>query len=960
MEHYKATTDLSRPNQHLSSMKAFRKTAAVCLMALTGTTMAEAQVPGSALDYMLQRPSVTKHFEGKKFGDHLFLDGGMGVNFMGTHSLKPGVTGAVNIGDWITPEHGMRLSFNGGLYKTHSVKAKFVGASLDYLLNITALAQSGAGYVRRPFEVYGIAGAGFAYSHNKKNTQHGLEAHIGLRGQLATSSYTYLYLEPRVGLVQDDISQVDTWHKFRPEADLSFGLGYRFPEGGRRHVQAADSARQHVRWIDGFFVSAMGGPLFFANSMPSSWKHNSGGRGAFSIGKWFGPYSALRLTGNATTLKQTGSKRVTAGGLQLDYLVNLHNAFGGINPSRHFWVNGVAGVSGNLSSVGDGRSLSLGVGGGLQANVRLSRSLDFFLEPRVDAYRTDYAPQLNTAGSWDVTAALLAGVTYTYHDRGAASRANDPFEQLTWHDHTFIEGGIGGNIPLNRHDRGSSLSSVRPQAYAAFGKWFTPLHGARLWSMLGQTEYNRDGATERYKHMSAGVDYLFNFTNAFFGYRLGRPFELTGGLGVGATYRQRHKALFLEADASLRGTWHVNPFLALFLEPRIQGVGDRFLPVKIGSAKFDAMASASAGVQFNMHGFNRAAAYQAMQESDEDLRSSFSVAGGLATQANHFRAHEFYGPVGRISYTQWYTPLSAWRLNMQGYLRGNIGGHKYGQVTAGADYMTDLTAQTYGYDPDRAVSINAFVGANIGVDYTNGTTTFSPDLHAGGQMMVRLSHNVRLFAEPQMSFRLSSRFKGQRLARWMPQMLFGLDYSLHRPEGGLGNISAPERKCFVSASFGTGVFTVNFNEMHPGRRKMSLVADASYGQWVNGLSGFHAGVGNTLARRAHGGNENITSLHVDYMMNLRTAVTGESTDDKLFQVTGLLGAGLYISSRESRKSQFVPGVQGAIQAGFRVSPKAEVYIEPSATVLPNKIEPNSHRHPVEGELNLAVGTKFYF
>lgn len=961
MEKMKKTTDNSRPKQYLSSMKAFRKHAAVCLMALTSTSFAQAQVPGSALDYMLQRPPVTKHFETKKFGDHLFFDGGMGMNIMGSHTLNPGVTGTINVGDWITPEHGMRLSFNGGLYNTNDVKTKYVGASLDYLLNITALSQPGTTYTRRPFEVYGIAGVGYTFSHIKHSTKSGLETHIGLRGQLETSPYTYFYVEPRVGIAQDDVSQVSTWRNFRPEADLTLGFGYRFPEGGRRNLQSDDSEQQHKRFIDNTFVSVMGGMLFLANAHPDSWPKNSGGRAVFGIGKWFDPYNALRVSGNYTSMKQRWSEKVTAASIQLDYMLNLHNFFGGVNPSRRFWINGVAGVSANASKEGSDKHFVFGVGAGLQPNFRLNKNFDFFLEPRVDAYRSTYLPSLKTAGSWDVTAALLAGVSYTCHDLGARVREVDPFDQQSWHDHTFVEVGIGGNVPLNKKYRGGGLN-VRPQAYAAIGKWFTPLHGLRFWSMLGQTQFNYDYGRERYKHMTAGADYLFNFTNCIFGYRDEAPFEVTGGLGIGLTYRQKLQDYFLGGDASLRATWNVNPFVGIFVEPRVQTVGDKLFPFNFGSTKFDAMLSATAGVQFKMHGYNRAMALRALEENGEDLRSSFSVAGGLAAQGNHFGEREYYGPVGRLSYTQWFTPISAWRLSMQGFLRGKVRGHNYGSITVGADYMTDLTAQTYGYDPDRVVSINALVGANLGVDYTNANTTFAPDLHCGAQMSVRVSHNVHLFAEPQMAFRLSSRFNHGNgcLPRWMPQMLLGLDYSLNRPNGAVKNIPVGERKRFVSASIGTGIFTVNFREVHPWRRKMSFVADASYGQWINGLSGFHAGVSNTLVRRRFFGNQNVTSVHADYMMNLRTAVTGETSEDKLIQVTGLVGAGLYISSHGKVDTKVVPGLQGALQFGFRVSPASEIYIEPSAVVLPNSIEPNFKRHPVEGELNLSVGTKFYF
>ena len=54
-------------------------------LALTMTMGAQAQVPGGALNYMLQRPRVTKYYDNKRPFDHLFLDAGAGMNVLGGH-----------------------------------------------------------------------------------------------------------------------------------------------------------------------------------------------------------------------------------------------------------------------------------------------------------------------------------------------------------------------------------------------------------------------------------------------------------------------------------------------------------------------------------------------------------------------------------------------------------------------------------------------------------------------------------------------------------------------------------------------------------------------------------------------------------------------------------------------------------------------------------------------------------
>lgn len=81
-------------------------------------------------------------------------------------------------------------------------------------------------------------------------------------------------------------------------------------------------------------------------------------------------------------------------GLQADYMLNLHNAFIGVNPYRSFWLNAV--VGGSFTHVDREPDIpyhnSWGVGAGLQANFRLSDAFAITIEPRADLYDKDFAP----------------------------------------------------------------------------------------------------------------------------------------------------------------------------------------------------------------------------------------------------------------------------------------------------------------------------------------------------------------------------------------------------------------------------------------------------------------------------------------------------------------------------------------------------------------------------------------
>lgn len=753
------------------NLHTHKKVVALVVATLTSATLM-AQVPGSALNHMLQRPRVSKLYKHKRPFDHLFVDAGVGLNGMGTSSTRLGAQGAFSLGDWITPEHGLRLNVNGGVWKVLDKKVKFADLSLDYLLNITALSQPGTYYTPRRFELMGIVGAEWAWSRHEGNWQNGLGVHIGLRGQWALSNFTYAFLEPRIGLIDDQVSQVETWHGYRPYGNVVMGLGYRLPES-----RLKNSYEGHG-FSNGLFFSVMGGPAFLANSHPTTWDDRFGGRAMVSVGKWFDAFNALRLSANATSIHQYNStNNLKAIGLQLDYMANLHNIFGGLNPNRKFWVNLVAGVSYNRSAdkshVADN---AFGVGGGLQANIKLARGLALSLEPRIDLYGQHYAPRTSSFDNHDMTASFLAGLTYTYNDRRAAQ----------------------------------------------------------------------------------------------------------------------------------------------------------------------------------------------VKDVDDIHHSSITLVGGLANRLNYLSNGKMYAPIGRISFTRWYAPAFAWRANAQGMMRGKrVMGYNFAQAVVGADWMADLTALSCGYDRSRVLSFKTIAGFSLGLDYAKKgkhATYFSPDVHAGGQMAVRVSDNLHIVAEPQVAYEFSQRLKPSHVGRFVPSLAVGLEYSMHRNGATSKPVSMPDKPHFVSAAIGTGLYTGNYGEMHPLNNRFSFVGEVAYGQWLNGVSGVHAAISNTTVQRARGkGNQNITSLSAGYMMNIKSAVTGESTDNDVFHLTGIADLSLVGSSRKEKDMKVTIGGKLALQAGVALSKSVEVYLEPAVVMYGKGVEFNPMKHhPLEGEARLSLGTKVNF
>ena len=143
-------------------------------------------------------------------------------------------------------------------------------------------------------------------------------------------------------------------------------------------------------------------------------------------------------------------------------------------------------------------------------------------------------------------------------------------------------------------------------------------------------------------------------------------------------------------------------------------------------------------------------------------------------------------------------------------------------------------------------------------------------------------------------------------------------------------------------------------------RNLTILTDVGYGRWFNQVSGIQASVGNTVVPSHRLGSKTVTALRADYMMNLKSAITGESTEDQSIQLTGLIGAQVAASTKKHRSTNFAPGIHAAIQTGVMVTPHTELYFEPSATMYTKNLETSVCCSPIKVELRFSIGTKYHF
>lgn len=719
---------------------------------------------GNAFEHLLQKPIKVEKFENKHLGDHLFIMAGAGADFVSGED-KPGAITTLKVGDWITPVHGIRLGINVGYNNIAQNRVAMAGGELDYLMNLSALG-TGRYSLSRPFELSLVLGGDLLYGRKNGTGGLGIGAHGGLLGTVRLSNTAFLYLEPRIGLYQNKpfIGAGYTWRNYRAMTSMTVGLGYKLLSGEARH----DDEWESTGLPDNVFISAgLGGGAMVVKPLRST-TDNIGGYGALAIGKMFDPYSSLRLKGKVGVYKTREITKLKVASAQLDYMFNLTALMAGYNRERQFWINGVVGADMAFAKYLNGDFVP-GIGAGVQMNLKVGRYTALYLEPRLDMYGDKYNPASTTARQKDVVATVEMGITFMRND--ASNKAYHGEGRLVRHnfwDNLFIQGGMGVSSVATRQliDHPSKLLS--PIAAVAVGSWFDQYSGLRLYAD-GRKQSSSMADSKGRKMVTGGIDYLWNLSNFIAGYDPDRTFEVSASVGPRIGVRARDKRIYGGASVSLQGLVHLNKLTAVYVEPTVQTFQYNLMSGGVRLKGMGFAGNVMAGVQFTMRGYNARTANEQFDADKQTPRTFFFIEGGPSTNVRELRTLKTDIKLG---YGQWYNAAMAWRVN------GNVeAGSNYSRITAGADWMLSLSTLAYGYKPNRVVGVNALAGINIGGMHERGKDQFSPDLHVGGQLTVRVAPTVQLFIEPQASMRvLTIKTAGKPLQGCMSASA-GLSYS---------------------------------------------------------------------------------------------------------------------------------------------------------------------------------------
>ena len=909
-------------------------------------------------NYLAQRLQKVPKFKGFEKQDsipHYFFEFYSGPTFSLAPGPKkgiqnPGLEIGVAVGRWFTPIHGARIGLFGKYYNSYPSGKKIIsndlGISLDYLMNFSALA-SDFNSTRR-FELVGIAGGEYMLPKFVGSSSGTLGIRTGLQARYALGSGSVFFIEPLIGLYSDNLDRTDNWRGYNIAGSVVGGVELRSTSGNKHFDNNFTSSafKNHT-----FLFSGLGiGRLIARGSDPSKYM---GGSFFVGAGRWISPFSGVRLTGKASIFKTPTTKSKISGvGLQADYLLNLSNAFYGYDPQRTFELIAIGGVDYDFLKNG-GDSNLFGLGTGLQASIKLSRGIKFFVEPRFNFYPDqNYAIETNGQGKCRANFLINAGFELS----SSPLRINSSQAKISTNsflDNMFFGASFGLNAPINK--AAFYKHNVDQKTTGYIGKWFTSTSGIRLSADIGKLWKSSEQPSP--KIATIGVDYLWNITSFMNGYDPKRIFELIGAAGANIAFRSStfSHSSYLGGELSLQGLWNVTPSLGLFVEPQLRLYPNAFSEGDIHFAKVDGIAAVMAGINIRLKDCSRE---QKRLFTMKEMNNGFySLSAGTSFLVNHIRRSNAFGESGQMTFGKWYTPVSAWRIGINGeYKSENNIRYLYGG--AEADYMVSISNMIFGSDPDRRLDLNAFTGVNIGMDYERGKIGFAPGVSAGGQVVFKATPRIDLFVEPKATLRTTFRKKSVNEEMGMMSVQLGLNYKFspnkitHSKDYAIDDHPG----YFISANFSEGLYSGALVRGSKSKNPYESYGIA-LGKRMSPVSYIRLGLNRKKFDNANKVEIGVTAINADYLANLSTLAGGYDKDRKL-EILGVIGGSVNFASKNGYKSTTPLGFKLGMQSKINLSKTLDLTIEPALNFYNKSIDKSDSRQcKANGELTVGISYK---
>ncbi|MCM1406814.1 MAG: hypothetical protein NC210_10355 [[Clostridium] fimetarium] len=730
--------------------------------------------------------------------------------------------------------------------------------------------------------------------------------------------------------------------------------------GARMTYKLNDTVRSGFNALDHVLQKPLGNPVF-ENKRFGDHLFLSGGAGVsmgglhtrpgaaleLQLGDWVTPVHGWRVAFNAGALSvQRGNPYPYFGAVSADYLLNFTSLLRGHRSGRWFELVGGIGAEYRRERSEGVWGNELGIRASLQARFNVSRSLYLYLEPRLTmSAGTKYRGIPDEERRFRPDMSFYVGLGYRLLRGAERANGTQPFLNVD-DSHLFFGAGVGASTFL----RDASRSSLGPEAHIYVGKWFSSAAGLRLKAQFGR--YKTPWLDPDRRYIASGMlDYVWNITNAFGGYRPREVFNLNLNLGVGAGYvNESSGKLYPGVEAGLTASFRLSPNWSLYIEPQVQ-MFTRGFSEAAGKGRYLApMGSVMAGLTYTIGNF-----YHDHPESlGEYLKANNYFLTLSGAPSKRLRGNYGYGAAGSVGFGKRFTPVSSWRVTADGEIFNNS--PRFVSLGLSADYMFSISTSMAGFNPDRLFDLSGVVGITGGMAHTEGPVKPMFGAKVGLHGAFRLSDALELFIEPQF---VAMKSTGVYSDGWNPglRLMAGLAYRLGRKDSfaadAIYKSPMEGRNNFASLSVGPAAFSGNL-----GLRNINGALDVNVGRWFTLVSGLRLGASYDFMPDSDASKRlNLGIVRADYLLNVTSLITRD--ESRRFHIIGVVGGGIAFSDAEYSKAGLTAG--GGVQFRYNLPANIDVHIEPNVSFIMNRVTPNyesTSRFTAIGRLMFGASYRF--
>lgn len=524
----------------------------------------------------------------------------------------------------------------------------------------------------------------------------------------------------------------------------------------------------------------------------------------------------------------------------------------------------------------------------------------------------------------------------------------EKFDNPKFMDHTFVSLGAGAQFNFLNNQPGTERG---PVIRYSFGKWFTPVIGARFGIDMS---YLYDRGTKTHALFGFNLDYMANLSAFARGYNPDRLFEFYGiaGLTYKRSYRYGFGTNLIGGALGFQGSFNVSPLMAVYIEPKVTLANDGYNEgEKWQERKFDLLPEVTVGMTYKMvpESKRRTTDYGSSSFKDNVFFTGAFGLQRITSRLFDIKDRNYAGFEGMLGFGGWFTPIQGVRFSaLAGFSPyysedGVSEATKLINTVGRIDYLVNYSNLFGGYNEKRIFKFIGTFGLELAATKYNDTSwKAAGGLGIGLQGAFRVSPTIDMFMEPRISFYNKTYTHGQENRfDGVASVLFGVTYHSNDEEYRKDNDQFIQKSradhMFVSASAGMGGLIERYDQGLKGGDALAYRFNIGVGKWFTKNSGIQFSGGSLLYGTRNPRLESeepyrarTLTFGVDYLLNMTNVVCGYR-EDRLFELIGGIGA-----SAIYHHSTFYPAFQAFFKGNFNLQKNWSVYVEPHAIWSPSR------------------------